>query len=60
MKQYINLGFLYFFWQKEKQHEQQLWEEAELFEFVRVRQNLRKIQTPHLNKASDAQTNTAE
>ncbi|CAL8363825.1 unnamed protein product [Lota lota] len=45
--------------EREKKHEQQLWEGAELFEFIRVRQNLRKIQTPP-NKASDTQADTAE
>ncbi|CAL8306483.1 unnamed protein product [Gadus morhua 'NCC'] len=44
--------------EREKKHEQQLWEGAELFEFIRVRQNLRKTQTPH--KASDAEADAAE
>ena len=58
MKQYLYYVVLYFFWQREKKHEQQLWEGAELFEFIRVRQNLRKTQTPH--KASDAEAEAAE
>ena len=58
MKDYVNNRVLYFFWQREKKHEQQLWEGAELFEFIRVRQNLRKTQTPH--KAPDTEADAAE
>ncbi|KAM4610659.1 actin-associated protein FAM107A [Polymixia lowei] len=46
--------------EKEKQEEEKVREENQLFEFVRVRQNLRKIHTAIQNKASNSQDSTEE
>lgn len=42
------------FYQREKEQEEKVREEAQLMEFVRVRQNLRKIHSAIQNKAANA------
>ncbi len=54
MDGYVVPTLLFFSFQREKEQEEKVGEEAQLMEFVRVRQNLRKIHSAIQNKAANS------